>query len=381
MESKILSIIERNMHLLEHISSYEKNVLLKILQCKTESVPHMYMQCDNCLTYHPVYKSCKNRMCPVCNSSASLKWTAQREAELLNVGYFLLTFTVPSELRSLFLLNKKICYTLLFYAMHKTLSSGVENNNRYFNGKGGYFSILHTWDQRLLYHPHLHVVVPGGCLSDDKTQWLSSHPSFFLPVKKLSNDFKKKLIFLLMKELKKGSLKIPNEIVDPLNYYKKLMHKKWVVHSQAPGKTRNKPEHIIRYLSRYVSKTAVNDERISKVENGMVYLKYYDRKKKKARTEVISEIQFLKRLLLHILPKGFQKIRYYGFMANRYRASYLALSRMLLGEPLNNQHGINKNLLNDVVFLFWKYFGVDISLCKDCGKGHMKIIDKRIRGD
>lgn len=380
MESKILSIISRNNKFLSSVSVYEKSTFEKILHCRTEVVENLYMQCDTCFSLHPVYKSCKNRMCPVCNGSASLKWTAHREAEMLNTGYFLLTFTVPSELRSLFLLNKKRCYTMLFEAMNKTLSSGIESNDRYFHGKGGYFAILHTWDQRLHYHPHLHVVVPGGCLSEDKTQWMSSHPSFFLPVKKLSEDFKKKLLFLLNKEFKKDVLEIPLDIVEPQEFYEKLKAKKWVVHSEAPGKLRNRPEHIIRYLSRYVFKTAVNDNRINKVEKGMVYLKYYNRKKKKSMTEVIPEIQFLKRLLLHLLPKGFQKVRYYGFMTNRYRASHLALCRLLMGESLNDQHEINKDLLNDAVFLFWKYFGIDIALCKNCGKGHVSLVDNRMKG-
>jgi hypothetical protein len=379
MENKILSIIERNYKSLNNISNYEKLILQKIIHCRTEPVDGLYMQCDECFTFHPVYKSCKNRMCPVCNGSASLKWTAHREAELLNTGYFLLTFTVPSELRSLFLLNKKICYTMLFKAMHESLSEGIHSNERYFHGRGGYFAILHTWDQLLNYHPHVHVVVPGGCLSKDGTEWMSSHPRFFLPVKRLSDLFKKKLLLMIKKELKKGALRIPPEIGDAQKYYEKLRSRKWVVHCEAPEKERSNPEKIIRYLSRYVSKTAVNDNRILKVEKGKVYLKYYNRKKKKAMVEVIPELQFLKRLLLHILPKGFQKVRYYGFMANRYRASQLALCRMLLGDSLNFQHEIDKEQLNDVVFLFWKYFGIDISLCKDCGKGHVHLKDERMR--
>lgn len=380
MESKILSIIERNYPLMTDLSSYEKSVLEKILHCKTEAIPHMYMECDTCHTFHPVYKSCKDRMCPICNSSAALKWTAHRESELLNTGYFLLTFTIPHELHSLFLLNKKKCYTLLFKAVHESLSEGIQTNDRYFHGKGGYLAVLHTWNQRLLYHPHIHVVVPGGCLSEDGTEWMSSHPSFFLPVKRLSEDFKKKLLFLITKELKKESFSIPDGVKKSLENVKKLAAKKWVVHSEPPGKRGKNPRDVIRYLSRYVSKSAVSEKRISRVEDGKVYLKYYDRKNKQSKTEIISEIQFLKRFLLHILPKGFQKVRYYGFMGNRYRASRLALCRMLLGEPLNSQHEINKEQLNNVVFLFWKYFGIDISLCRDCKKGHVKMVDQRSGG-
>ena len=145
-----------------------------------------------------------------------------------------------------------------------------------------------------------------------------------------------------------------------------------MVHSQAPGDGKNNPQHMIRYLSRYVNKTAVSDKRIRKLENGNVHLSYVDRKKKKSKIEILSEELFLKRLVLHILPKGFKKIRFYGFMTNRYRKSMLALCRMLLGIPLAQQ--IETDDLNDTAFLFWKYFGVDITLCSACGKGHISFV-------
>lgn len=377
MESKIFDIIERNYKQLSHLSGYERSVFDKILHCRSEAVPFMYTHCDTCSAVHPVYKSCKDRMCPICNKSASLKWVAKRESELLQTGYFLLTYTVPSELRSLFLLNKKECYDLLFKAMNRSLREGIRNNERTFHGEGGYFAMLHTWDQRLLYHPHLHVVVPAGCISDDGTEWIHSHPSFFLPVKRMSVDFRKKFMFYLNKELRKGSLKMPKEIDDPVVYYKKLETRPWVVHSQPPEKGRNKPEQIVRYLSRYVAKSAVSDRRIHAVKNGIVHLNYFDRKQKKCKTEKIHEMQFLNRLVMHILPKGFKKVRFYGFMANRYRASYRALCRLLLGEPLSEQDETERVLLNDTAFLFWKYFKIDITLCKDCGKGHVQIINGR----
>ena len=146
-------------------------------------------------------------MCPVCNKAYTLKWIAKREAELLPVGYFLLTFTIPKELRPLFLCNKNLCYNLLFKSISKVLKKGVKIGK--FCGQAGFFSILHTWDQRLNFHPHIHVVIPSGCLSLDKTKWNSSYLSFFLPVKKLSLDFREKLLFYLMKENKAKKLNIP----------------------------------------------------------------------------------------------------------------------------------------------------------------------------
>jgi hypothetical protein len=378
MENKIFDIISRNYSSIENAAAYEKSVFDKILNCRKEPVPFLYTQCDTCGAVHPVYKSCKDRMCPICNGSAPIKWAAKRESELLAASYFLLTYTVPSQLRGLFLLNKRKCYDIFFKAMSHSLTEGIRNNDRAFHGKGGYFAMLHTCNQRLLYHPHLHVVVPAGCISNDGTEWRNSNPTYFLPVQRMSADFRKKFLFFLNKEIKAGSLKIPYDIDNPADYCGKLKYIPWVVHSQSPGKGMNKPEHIVRYLCRYVAKSIVNDSRIEKIENGMVYLKYYDRKKKQGRTEIITEKQFMNRLMLHILPKGFKKVRFYGFMANRYRAGNLALCRMLLGQPIAIQEEANKELLNDTAYLFWKYFGIDITLCKDCGKGHIQIVNSSI---
>lgn len=373
MQSKTLEIIRRNLSKIsEELSGYEKAVFRRVLHCRTEAVPFLYTHCDCCGHSHPVYLSCKNRMCPLCNGAATVKWIAMREAELLPTGYFLLTFTIPFRLRPLFLANKKICYNLLFKAMSRVLLKGIETNNRKFHGMGGFFAILHTWDQRRNYHPHLHTVVPAGALSKDKTTWVPSSKTFLLPVKKLSAEFRDKLLFYLRKEDESGSLVIPESIIDLRVLLKELNRIPWVVHSQAPGKGKDNPAMMIRYLSRYVNKSAVSDKQIQKIENGMVHLRYVDRQKKKAKTEILSEELFLQRLVLHILPKGFKKIRFYGFMANRYRANMLALCRMLMGVPLAKQESIDKeSILNDVPFLFWKYFKVDITRCIKCGVGHL----------
>ena len=377
--SSILSVIERNYQKVSGLSEYERFVFKKILHCKTEPVPNLYTQCDSCETVHPVMKSCKDRLCPVCNGAASLKWIAKREQELLPVKYFFLTFTIPKQLRPVFLINKKACYDLLFKAVSSTVLECIQNNNRTFQGHAGFFTVLHTWDQRVNYHPHLHVVIPAGCLSPDKTAWNKSHDNFLLPVKKVSVYFRKKLIGYLTQQQKQHLLTVPKAIPNIQALFISLQSIPWVVHSRAPGK-KGRPEHILRYLSRYVQKTAICDRRIVKIENGQVYIKYYDRKRKVPKTEIIPEMLFLKRLAMHILPKGFQKVRFYGFMANRHKSSQLALCRMLLGTPIREQEKVDKEILEDVTFLFWKYFRVDISKCPDCGKGHISIIKGPIKG-
>lgn len=374
MESKIRTIIETSYDTLDNLTGYERSIFEKILNCRTEPVPFLYTRCDACNTVHPVYKSCKDRMCPVCNGAASIRWTALREREILPTGYFLLTYTVPSRLRPLFLSNRKLCYDLLFKSVSRSLSEGVLNNNREFHGKAGFFAMLHTWDQRMNYHPHLHVVVPAGCLSNDGTRWVSSHPAFFLPVQRMSADFRKKLLFYLRKEHKRGHFKVPHDIQDLETLLKQLEDIPWVVHSEAPGTNGKNPEHVFRYLSRYVAKSAISDKRIQKIENGNVYIGYYNRKQKRGETEIITEVQFMKRLLLHVLPRGFKKVRFFGFMANRHRANMLVLCRMLLGQPLAEQEESSRDLIRDTAFLFWKYLRIDITLCKKCGKGHIHFV-------
>ncbi len=160
MNSIIHDVILKNYNKIHYSNPNEKAVFEKVLRCKTEAVPGLFTRCDYCGTTHPVYKSCKDRLCPVCNNSASIKWSAQRESELLSVPYFMLTFTIPSQLRSLFLANKKVCYTLLFKAVSETLLEGVASNDRYFQGKAGFIAMLHTWNQCLQYHP--------GCLAEQQ---------------------------------------------------------------------------------------------------------------------------------------------------------------------------------------------------------------------
>jgi len=374
MKGQILSIIKRNLHKLTCLTSYEKKGFEKILHCKTEPVPHLLQLCDTCGSIHPVLKSCKHKLCPLCGGADRLKWLAKREAELLPVIYFLLTYTIPSELRPLFLFNKYICYSLLFKAASRSLQESVKNNKRTMNGKAGFFAILHTWDQQINLHPHLHIVIPAGALSPDNTKWNPSHPAFFLPVRKLSAAFRDKLLFYLRKAYRSETLTVPDEIENLQDVFTALKKAKWVVHSQPPETGRSKPLLLLRYLSRYVNKTAISDNRIQKVEKGKVFIEYYDRKRKCKKMKILSEEVFMKRLVLHFLPRGFKRIRFYGFMSNRSRACMLVLCRMLLGQSLAEQEEVDKRFLDDTPFLFWKYFGVDITLCDNCGIGHVSII-------
>ncbi len=219
--------------------------------------------------------------------------------------------------------------------------------------------------------PHIHVMIPGGCLSEDKTQWCPSHPSFFLPVKRLSQDYKEKLIRSLHKAGKKEMLYLPNAYEDFRILLDMIEHKEWVVHSQAAVEKHNDPRGLVRYLARYVAKSAISDKRIQRVGANKVGISYYNRKKKQKKLEVITEEECMRRLVCHVLPKGFKKVRGYGFFANRHKSNMLSLCRMLLGVPLGEQEETDKELLKDTAFLFWMYFQIDITLCSDCKEGHI----------
>ncbi|MDA3833627.1 MAG: transposase, partial [Spirochaetales bacterium] len=297
MKNKILEIIQRNLSLLDDLSGYERYTLNRVLQCRCETVPFMVSRCDHCGKNHPVYQSCRNRMCPRCNGGKSIRWLAQREAELLPTSYFLLTFTIPRELRVLFLYNKLLSYNLLFQAASRSLLQEIHKGFRSLQGEAGFFTMLHTWDQRLNFHPHLHVVIPSGCISPDRTRWNPSYQTFLLPVRRLSCLFRQKLLSALKKAA--GQLILPPDwkLMDLMPLINSLYQKDWVVHSKAPSKKSQNPRAMIRYLSRYVSKTPVQEERILKVTEGRVHLKYMDRKKNLPKTEDISEQLFLKRLV------------------------------------------------------------------------------------
>ena len=202
-------------------------------------------------------------MCPRCNGGRSIHWLAQREAELLSTSYFLLTFTLPAELRPLLLYNQAEGYNLLFQSVSRVLLKEIARGFRSFKGEAGFFSMLHTWDQRLNFHPHLHVVIPAGCLSADHSRWIPSNPGFLLPVRRLSKLFRKKNLSLLKRSVSQWELPPDWSLENLSKLWTDLSSRDWVVHSKAPGKEKTDPRGMIRYLSRYVNKTPIQENRIS----------------------------------------------------------------------------------------------------------------------
>jgi len=318
-----------------HISPQQYRVINALITCRTPDLGGHLYKCDSCEKYHIVYNSCKNRHCPTCQSLKAAEWLLKRRSELLPVQYFHIVFTVPDALNPVFLQNKKVMYTLLFNSVSKTLQQLSAEKKYLGAGQIGFISVLHTWSQTLLDHPHIHTIVTGGGLSKDKKTWISSKKNYFINVSVLSQRFR--CIFLKgLKELYKNKkIRFLGKIKELgwKNIFQKLINelfsKSWVVHSEA---NYSDPENIFDYLGRYVQRVAISNNRIIKIEDDRVYFSYKDYADNgKTKIMALDALEFIRRFLLHVLPKKFVKIRYYGLLGFKNRKVKIALCRKLLG--------------------------------------------------
>jgi hypothetical protein len=319
-----------------HLSAVEKRVMGDLVACRTEALGGHVEQCDRCGHQVIAYNSCRNRHCPKCQSLARAKWLAERQRELLPVEYFHVVFTVPHELTVLALQNKKVVYDILFRATAETLRDVAANPNR-LGGEIGFLCILHTWGQNLQHHPHLHCVIPGGAMAKDRSRWIPCRPGFFLPVRVLGRLFRGKFLHHLKEAYRQGLLAFRGRVAhlkeDPaFNAYLASLYKMdWVVYSKAPF---GGPEHVLKYLAGYTHRVAISNRRLVSMENGYVSFTWKDYANGcQRRVMRLRAVEFLRRFLLHVLPKGFVRIRHYGFLANRCRAKKLMLCQQLLGVP------------------------------------------------
>lgn len=273
-----------------------------------------------------VYHSCRNRHCPKCQHLAREKWLQEREKELLPVKYFHIIFTVPGILNEIALFNKTLFYEVLFSSVNYTMSF-FAGKNKWMGAQYGAIAILHSWGQNLSYHPHLHLAVPAGGIAWDKMEWRGTRKNFFAPVKEMSKTFSEKFCQLLKAKLDKRNLsEETGKKFDNLIESAKL--KKWVVFAQKPFAN---PGHIIDYLGNYTHRVAISNSRLIKLENGYVYFKYKDYRKNGERKPVrLPVMEFIRRFLQHVLPAGFRKIRYFGFLSNRFKNQYLGIARSCL---------------------------------------------------
>lgn len=317
-------------HYRESLSWAQLKVLTAIARCRTAALGGHRDQCARCGYEAISYCSCRNRHCPKCQTNAREKWLRARQRELLPVGYYHLVFSVPHALVPLIWQNKRILFTLLFEASATTLLE-VAADPKHLGAAIGFLSILHTWGQTLQRHPHIHCVVPGGGLSPDGTRWISSRARFFLPVRVLSRVFRGKFIAGLRRSFQRNKLVFHGDCL-PLAqekafaaFLRTLFRQDWVVYAKPPF---GGPEHVLQYLARYTHRVAISNHRLLSVDNSQVRFRWKDyAHHNKRRTLTLSHEEFLRRFLQHVLPRGFPRIRYFGWLANRKRGSLLPVCR------------------------------------------------------
>ena len=325
--------IERSRH---WITRQHLKVLRAIESCRTAVLGWHVDECTRCGYSGYSYNSCRNRHCPKCQANARLRWIEGRKKELLPVPYAHVVFTVPRLLAQLALQNKKLIYTLLLRLSAETQIEVARNPKR-LGAEIGFFSVLHTWTQKMEHHPHVHCVVPAGGLSFDHQRWIAVNPQhrFFLPKKVLQKVFRAKLTEALDGEFAQGSIQFYGELQHLSHpgafhaFVRGLFRHDWVVHCKRPF---GGPEYVLRYLGRYTHRVAISNSRLVAFKNGEVTFRWRDRAHgNREQLLTLPADEFLRRFLLHLLPKGFVRIRNFGFLASRRRRSLLPLCFRCLG--------------------------------------------------
>jgi predicted Zn-ribbon and HTH transcriptional regulator len=340
-------------------------VMRAVERCRTAALGGHLHQCDACGFEHPAYNSCRNRHCPKCQSLAKARWLEKQKLELLPVGYFHLVFTVPHELNRLILVNKKPLINILFHAVSEAL---LEFARTHLGGTLGLTTVLHTWDQTLLDHFHLHCLVPAGALSFDQTRWIPARKNFLFPVTALSIVFRGKFLDLLKKAFDQKTLLFPGQsapLADAGTFtllLKTLRQKPWVVYAKKPFAS---PDSVLDYLGRYTHRVALSNNRILSAHNGEVIFSYRNRKNHNQRKFMrLQTEEFIRRFLLHVIPKGLMRVRHFGFLANNSKER-LSKCRQLLGLL----PALPKPLQRSTHELMLVLTGIDLTRCPRCLKG------------
>lgn len=341
----------------DDILSSHKRAIGDIIDCRTEALGGHLVQCDHCSILDYAYHSCKNRSCPKCHGKDTQRWLDKRRFELLPVIYFHVVFTLPRELRRLVRKHQKVLYSVLIKAAAEALMK-LAADPKYIGGKIGILSVLHTWTSANIFHPHAHCLVPGGGVSPDGNFWILSNNKFLVPVKALSPIFRAK--FLEMAQDALPCLKLPKEVWE----------KDWVVHCKPTVQGADK---VLQYLGRYVHRVAITNNRILKVENEEVTFRYKKTQKRKSRwvsywdTMTLPVMEFMRRFLQHVPPKGFHKVRYYGLLSPANRPLLRQVQLLLAGDDRTKtdekpEVGDNPAPCDST------------RRCRHCGKGFMIVV-------
>jgi Putative transposase/Transposase zinc-binding domain len=323
-----------------HISLEQLKVMSAIERCRTAALGGHVARCENEGCAHTIisYNSCRDRHCPKCQAAASREWLAEREAELLPVAYFHLVYTLPAPIADIAYQNKQVIYDLLFKAAADTTIT-IAEDPKHLGARIGITAVLHTWGSAMTHHPHVHMIVPGGGFSEDRSRWVSCRPNFFLPVRVLSRLFRRRFLKMLIAAHQADRLKFFGDHASLADraafsaFLAPLKAVEWVVYAKQPFAG---PEPVLRYMARYTHRVAISNQRLLAADDGSVAFRWKDYRldgPNRWKTMTLHPHEFIRRFLIHVLPKGFHRIRHYGLFANGNRVDNIARARELLNVP------------------------------------------------
>jgi hypothetical protein len=367
-----------------NIKGQEKGIIRLLSACRSGALGSHYERCNHCDYMGKAFNSCRNRHCPLCQQKDKEKWLEKRMQELLPVGYYHLVFTIPPQLNMLCLQNKKVMYEILFKAASQSILE-LSRDVEHMGAETGLITVLHTWGQNMMEHPHLHCIMPAGGISFDKSHWVHTNKKddFFIYYKVISRKFRGKFLHLLQKAFDKGQLSFKGKITDLAgkkmfsNFTWKLKEMEWVVNIQKPF---GSPKKVLEYLSRYVFRIAITNRRIIEVKDGKVLFSWKDYRTGQFRKMRLGIDEFIRRFLLHVLPQGFFKVRYYGIFSSRYRKENIETAKQLLNQEAETKQQENREdglYCQKKQHAFWDQIYLQIQEyrkpnCPACKKGRLR---------
>ncbi|MBW1693055.1 MAG: IS91 family transposase [Deltaproteobacteria bacterium] len=358
------------------VSQEQLKVMRHIEICRTAELGGHVEQCSQCAFEQIAYNSCRDRHCPKCQTLTKEQWLNDRKAELLPCGYFHLVFTLPHDLNPIILSNKRTTMNILFAAVNQTLQTFAKDPQWRLEGRLGFISVLHTWSQTLIDHFHLHCLIPAGALSFTKDKWIPTKDNFLFKITSLALEFRKRYLKLLLNAYLKDKLIFTKKTaaLNSRQAFQQLINSvsktRWIAYAKRPFAG---PQQVLEYLGRYTHRVAISNNRIISIDNGSVTFTYRDRQNDNEIKEMTLDAnKFIGRFLLHVLPKGFIKIRYFGFLAHTNKKEQIPLIRKLIDPDATLPEKIKESISE----MMLRLTGIDITCCPQCKKGKMIRIGK-----
>ena len=355
------------------VNAQQYKVMKCIEHCRTAALGGHVEACDHCGYTQNAYNSCRDRHCPKCQTLVKEKWLNDRKAELLPCPYFHTVFTLPHELNPLIMVNKRVMLALLFTAVKETLQVFARDPQWRIEGQLGFISVLHTWNQKLMDHVHLHCIIPAGALSFDRKRWIAARKKYLFRVQSLAKEFRKRYLDKLEKLYRKNSLSFYGRAVryrdekQFLQLIQRLRDILWITYAKEQF---GGPEQVLEYLGRYTHRVAITNNRLLAIGDNSIRFSYRDRSDDdKQKVLTVSAEEFIRRFLLHVLPRGFTKIRYFGFLAHANKNRCILLIRALISATIDYA----EKLVESVQEMMLRLTGVDVGRCPKCSQGTMVV--------